>query len=83
MRKSAVSIASNLAEGTRHRTAGYHARVIIALGEHAGASSAGVVAIRNMIPFTRPAAGPVERSLAATRSPFAESDGGGVWRARR
>ena len=35
MRKAAVSIASNIAEGTRHRTPGYLSRVIIALGEHA------------------------------------------------
>lgn len=35
MRKAAVSIASNLAEGTRHRTPGYLSRVVIALGEHA------------------------------------------------
>jgi four helix bundle protein len=35
MRKSAVSIPSNIAEGTRHRTPGYLSRVIIALGEHA------------------------------------------------
>ena len=35
MRKAAVSIASNIAEGTRYRTPGYLSRVIIALGEHA------------------------------------------------
>ena len=35
MRKTAVSVPSNIAEGTRHRTPGYIARVIIALGEHA------------------------------------------------
>jgi len=34
-RKSAVSVPSNIAEGTRHKTAGYASRVIIALGEHA------------------------------------------------
>jgi len=34
-RKSAVSVPSNIAEGTRHRTAGYASRLIIALGEHA------------------------------------------------
>ncbi len=34
-RKAAVSIPSNIAEGTRHRTAGYLHRVVIALGEHA------------------------------------------------
>ncbi len=35
MRKTAVSVPSNIAEGTRHRTPGYVARLIIALGEHA------------------------------------------------
>jgi four helix bundle protein len=35
MRKAAVSIPSNIAEGTRHKTAGYISRVVIALGEHA------------------------------------------------
>ena len=35
MRKACVSIPSNIAEGTRHRTAGYLHRVTIALGEHA------------------------------------------------
>ncbi len=35
MRKAAVSVPSNIAEGTRHRTPGYVARVVIALGEHA------------------------------------------------
>jgi four helix bundle protein len=35
MRKAAVSVLSNIAEGTRHRTPGYIARVVIALGEHA------------------------------------------------
>jgi len=35
MRKAGVSIPSNIAEGTRHRTAGYIYRVVIALGEHA------------------------------------------------
>jgi len=30
-----VSIPSNIAEGSRHRTPGYISRVIIALGEHA------------------------------------------------
>jgi len=34
-RRAAVSIPSNIAEGTRHRTAGYLCRVVIALGEHA------------------------------------------------
>jgi len=35
MRKTAVSVPSNIAEGTRHRTPAYIARLIIALGEHA------------------------------------------------
>ena len=35
MRRAAVSVPSNIAEGTRHRTPGYISRVIIALGEHA------------------------------------------------
>jgi len=35
MRRAAVSMPSNIAEGSRHRTAGYISRVIIALGEHA------------------------------------------------
>jgi len=35
MRKTAVSIPSIIAEGTRHRTPGYLSRVVIALGEHA------------------------------------------------
>lgn len=34
-RKTAVSVPSNLAEGTRRRPAGYIARVIDALAEHA------------------------------------------------
>ena len=34
-RKSAVSVPSNIAEGTRHKTAGYMSRLVIALGEHA------------------------------------------------
>ena len=34
-RKTAVAVPSNLAEGTRRRTAGYLARVIDALAEHA------------------------------------------------
>jgi hypothetical protein len=33
--KACVSIPSNIAEGSRHRTPGYISRVIIALGEHA------------------------------------------------
>src|SRR3954462_12870573 len=34
-RKSAVTVPSNIAEGTRHRLPGYISRVAIALGEHA------------------------------------------------
>jgi four helix bundle protein len=46
MRKAAVSIPSNIAEGTRHRTAGYLARVIIALGEHAELETQQLLAMR-------------------------------------
>jgi four helix bundle protein len=35
MRKSAVSIPSNIAEGTRHKTVGYAHYLTIALGSHA------------------------------------------------
>ncbi len=35
MRKSAVSVPSNIAEGTRHATSGYAHHVVIALGSHA------------------------------------------------
>ena len=35
MRDASVSVPSNIAEGSRHRTPGYASRVIIALGEHA------------------------------------------------
>ncbi len=35
MRKAAVSVPSNIAEGHRHRTAGYISRIVIAWGEHA------------------------------------------------
>ncbi len=35
MRKAAVSVPSNIAEGSRHRTPGYISRIVIALGEHA------------------------------------------------
>jgi four helix bundle protein len=34
MRKSSVSIASNISEGTRYKTAGYVYRLTIALGSH-------------------------------------------------
>jgi four helix bundle protein len=46
MRKAAVSIPSNLAEGTRHRTPGYINRVIIALGEHAELETQALIAER-------------------------------------
>jgi four helix bundle protein len=46
MRKAAVSVPSNLAEGTRHRTPGYIARVIIALGEHAELETQALIAER-------------------------------------
>ena len=46
MRKAAVSIPSNIAEGTRHRTAGYLSRVIIALGEHAELETQNILAVR-------------------------------------
>jgi four helix bundle protein len=46
MRKAAVSIPSNIAEGTRHRTPGYLARVIIALGEHAELETQELIAVR-------------------------------------
>jgi len=46
MRKAAVSIPSNIAEGTRHRTAGYLARVVIALGEHAELETQDLLAVR-------------------------------------
>jgi four helix bundle protein len=46
MRKAAVSIASNIAEGTRHRTPGYLSRVIIALGEHAELETQALLASR-------------------------------------
>jgi four helix bundle protein len=46
MRKAAVSIPSNIAEGTRHRTAGYLSRVIIALGEHAELETQAILGAR-------------------------------------
>jgi four helix bundle protein len=46
MRKAAVSIPSNIAEGTRHRTPGYLSRVIIALGEHAELETQDILAMR-------------------------------------
>jgi four helix bundle protein len=46
MRKAAVSIPSNIAEGARHRTAGYLSRIIIALGEHAELETQHLLAVR-------------------------------------
>ena len=46
MRRAAVSIAANIAEGTRHRTPGYLSRVIIALGEHAELETEALLAAR-------------------------------------
>jgi four helix bundle protein len=46
MRKAAVSIPSNIAEGSRHRTPGYVSRVIIALGEHAELETQALIAER-------------------------------------
>jgi four helix bundle protein len=46
MRKTAVSIPSNIAEGTRHRTPGYLSRVIIALGEHAELETQAIIGHR-------------------------------------
>lgn len=46
MRKAGVSVPSNIAEGHRHRTPGYIARVIIALGEHAELETQALLARR-------------------------------------
>jgi four helix bundle protein len=46
MRRAAVSIPSNIAEGTRHRTRGYLYRVIIALGEHAELETQAILSLR-------------------------------------
>jgi four helix bundle protein len=46
MRKAAVSVPSNIAEGSRHRLPGYISRVTIALGEHAELETQTVVAER-------------------------------------
>jgi len=46
MRKAAVSVPSNIAEGSRHRLPGYISRVIIALGEHAELETQAIVAER-------------------------------------
>jgi four helix bundle protein len=46
MRKAAVSVPSNIAEGNRHRTPGYVAKLIIALGEHAELETQALIAQR-------------------------------------
>lgn len=46
MRKAAVSVPSNIAEGHRHRTPGYLSRVTIALGEHAELETQAIIASR-------------------------------------
>jgi four helix bundle protein len=46
MRKAAVSIPSNIAEGSRHRTAGYISRLIISLGEHAELETQAIIGER-------------------------------------
>ena len=45
-RKTAVSVPSNIAEGTRHKTLGYISRVTISLGEHAELETQIIVANR-------------------------------------
>src|SRR6266481_5320370 len=45
-RKSAVSVPSNIAEGTRHRTPGYISRLTIGLGEHAELETQMIIADR-------------------------------------
>jgi four helix bundle protein len=46
MRKAAVSVPSNIAEGNRHRTPGYIAKLTIALGEHAELETQAIIAQR-------------------------------------
>ena len=46
MRKTAVSVPSNIADGSRHRRPGYISRVVIALGEHAELETQMLVAER-------------------------------------
>ncbi len=46
MRRAAVSVAANLAEGTRYRRPGYVQRVTIALGEHAELETEAIIAAR-------------------------------------
>jgi len=56
MRRSAVSIPSNIAEGHRHRTAGYIHRLTIALGEHAELETQFLIAERRGFPPVDPRA---------------------------
>jgi four helix bundle protein len=53
LRKSAVSIPSNIAEGTRHRTPGYVHHLVIALGSHAELDTQCEIATRR--DYIRPA----------------------------
>ena len=46
MRRAAVSIPSNIAEGSRHSTAGYINRVVISLGEHAELETQAIISER-------------------------------------
>jgi four helix bundle protein len=46
MRRAAVSVPSNIAEGSRHRTAGYINRVVISLGEHAELETQAIISER-------------------------------------
>ncbi len=46
MRKAAVSIPSNVSEGTRHRRPGYISRLVIALGEHAELETQALLGLR-------------------------------------
>jgi four helix bundle protein len=46
MRRAAVSIPSNIAEGSRHRTAGYINRIVISLGEHAELETQAIISER-------------------------------------
>src|SRR5262249_35246918 len=45
-RRSAVSVPSNIAEGTRHKKTGYISRLVIALGEHAELETQLIIADR-------------------------------------
>jgi four helix bundle protein len=46
MRRAAISIPSNIAEGTRHKLPGYISRVVIALGEHAELETQAIIGER-------------------------------------